>query len=88
MVAKCVLRDGQLFSNVNAAYNGSCERRSPNPLSFGDASTEPGDAGEPDYAFSNGTPSPGRLIPDVTIGKIRIGGLLKDYAGGWGWEPE
>jgi len=38
--------DGQLFFAVNAEYNDSCERRLPNPMSFGGASTEP--CGEPD----------------------------------------
>jgi len=47
MVAKSVVGDGRLFSNVNAAYNDSCERRLPNPMSFGGAGTEPADEPDP-----------------------------------------
>jgi len=46
MAAKWVVGDGQLFSNVNAAYNDSCERRLPDRMSFGGAGTEPSDAPE------------------------------------------
>jgi mannitol/fructose-specific phosphotransferase system IIA component (Ntr-type) len=38
--------DGQLFCNVNAAYNESCERRSPDRMSSGGAGTEQADARE------------------------------------------
>ena len=68
--------DGQLFSNVNAAYNGSCERRLPNPMSFAGASTEPTDAPErptlfgaslESSAFIVSTPpgDPGRSVPQL-----------------------
>jgi len=46
MVAKWVVDDGQLFSSVNAEYNGSCDRRLPDRMSFGGAGTEPSDAPE------------------------------------------
>jgi len=37
VVAKRVVRDGQLFSTVNAAYNDACERRLPDRALFGKA---------------------------------------------------
>jgi len=76
VVAKWVVGDGQLFSNVNTAYNGSCERRLANPMSSGEASTEPSDAPErptlfgaslESMAFIVSTPpgDPGRSVPQL-----------------------
>jgi hypothetical protein len=41
------LAEGQPFSNVNAAYNGFCERWSPDRTSFGGPGTEP--VAEPEW---------------------------------------
>jgi hypothetical protein len=37
VVAKWVVRDGQHFSTVKAAYNDACERRLPDRALFGKA---------------------------------------------------
>jgi len=51
MVTKWTVADGQLFTSVKAEYNESCERRFPDRMSFGAASTEPCD--EPDVLTSS-----------------------------------